>query len=399
MGKTDIRNRNIFGMILPFLLAVYALFSPIELFLGGRVELMFRLLQYFLVVVLFCAGPIPHGRIHLTNARVSPVLPYVMLLLYMSLSLFWTNNFSTGTDYLLSTGMRILMIIFAFQLSLSERALRMIFIALMIGTVILAVMLMGSSMRSAMAGRTTLSYNDAAFDTNNLSGYLVIGFALILNFRFRYKTLEVVRLVCAGICIVAILMTGSRGGTVAMLGTIVASGLIRKNIKSTFVYLLAIFLGGGLLVFLMQKAGVTYIENVITRFTTDSTGSGRVTVWAQSIELARARPVVGYGIGGAFTALQQVYYSEVGTHNVYLTFLLDGGVIGLLIFLSCLIVSLFSKRSYYSAVAKMMIVASMIASMFLDTYNKKILWLPLLFFALTFSVRIPEKTERGESDV
>lgn len=387
-------GQGILKTILTLLLIVYSFFVQIEGFLGSRFESAFQILQYVLVVVLLVSGSVLRGRIRFVGEKRNPVLPFVFLLGYLVLSLLWTNDYSQGSGYILSLGLRLLMIILAFQLTMEAREIRWIFLAMMLGTVVLAVMVMGSSVTSSMETRTSLIYNDTAFDTNNLSGYLAIGLALLLNYRFRNRALEVVRYIGAGLSIVAILMTSSRGGAIAMVGAILATGFVQRNFRNTVKYLLIVIAGGALLLFLMRQMGVSYVENLIDRFLNDPNGSGqdRLIVWRYSLQLAKRWPIFGYGIGSSFPMLQKYYRSEIGTHNVYLTFLLDGGVVGLWIFLLCLFRSLRAKRSRYTSMAKIMIVAAMIVSFFLDTYNKKILWLPLFFFALTYSVQ--DQTEQ-----
>lgn len=383
---------------LSVLLIVYAFFSPIELFLGSRFESAFKILQYTLLVVLLFASPIKKGKLSITNERKSPVLPYIFLFILILLSVIWSRDSITGFSYIKSNGLRILLIILAYQICMEEEHIKNMLVAFMLGTVILSIMVTRSSVTSSMIIRTSLLYQGSAFDTNNLSGYLAIGFALMLNYKFKRRILNIIRYICCGVCIIAILMTASRGGVLAMIGAILFSGFLQGNFKSTVKYLMIILIGGTALVLIMRAAGVTYIKNVMDRFIYDSNGSGadRFTVWGYALQLAIKRPLLGYGIGSAFSVLQQYYSSNISTHNVYLTFLLDGGVVGLGLFISCLYRSLRNKRTLYSDMVKAMIVASMIVSLFLDTYNKKILWLPLFFFALTFSVQTEESLGEGK---
>ncbi len=388
------RNR-VSVTVLSVLLMAYAFFSPIETFLGTAFETVFRYMQYLLALVLLIEGSILKGRLSMTDERKSPVVPYLLLLVFSVVSILWSRDTAVGLNYLKSNVLRLLMIILAFQLNLSKDTIRKMLIAFMLGTVVLAFMVTQSSITASTAVRTSLLYRDEAFDTNNLSGYLVMGFAVLLNFRFDKKTWNVIRYICCGVCALAVLMTGSRGGIVAAIGAVLFTGLIQKNLKSTAKYLVTVVVGVVVLLFLMRWAGVRYVSNVIDRFLNDTNGSGgeRLIVWGYSLRAALLRPLLGYGIGSSFIVLHQDYGSSIGTHNVFLTFLLDGGVVGLGLFLSCLYRSLRAKRNAYTDMAKVMIVASMLVSLFLDTYNKKILWLPLLFYALAFSIRPEDPDE------
>lgn len=388
------RNR-VSVTVLSVLLMAYAFFSPIETFLGTAFETVFRYMQYLLALVLLIEGSILKGRLSMTDEHKSPVVPYLLLLVFSVVSILWSRDTAAGLSYLKSNVLRLLMIILAFQLNLSKDTIRKMLIAFMLGTVVLAFMVTQSSITASTVVRTSLLYRDEAFDTNNLSGYLVMGFAVLLNFRFDKKTWNVIRYICCGVCALAVLMTGSRGGIVAAIGAVLFTGLIQKNLKSTVKYLVTVVVGVVVLLFLMRWAGVRYVSNVIDRFLNDTSGSGgeRLIVWGYSLRAALSRPLLGYGIGSAFTVLHQDYGSNIGTHNVFLTFLLDGGVVGLGLFLSCLYRSLRAKRNAYTDMAKVMIVASMLVSLFMDTYNKKILWLPLLFYALAFSIRPEDPDE------
>jgi O-antigen ligase len=58
------------------------------------------------------------------------------------------------------------------------------------------------------------------------------------------------------------------------------------------------------------------------------TMSGRDTIWARYFEQFRQAPVFGHGLGAA--ALVSTYYNL--PHNVYLHLLVEGGVVGLLVY-------------------------------------------------------------------
>lgn len=63
--------------------------------------------------------------------------------------------------------------------------------------------------------------------------------------------------------------------------------------------------------------------------------SNRETLWVESIEISKEKPILGHGIG---TTLESVTQTEkdLSTHNIYVQIFLESGIVGVLLFLTFL---------------------------------------------------------------
>lgn len=103
-----------------------------------------------------------------------------------------------------------------------------------------------------------------------------------------------------------------------------------------------------------------------------SEGSGRTVKWTLALErVLRERPIFGWGWGG---------YSFVGSvlHNTFLTILCDGGIVGLLLFITPI-----GKLSYRLTTRKyqlglMVLLTGIVSAFFLDAINKRFFWNTLI---------------------
>jgi O-antigen ligase len=194
-------------------------------------------------------------------------------------------------------------------------------------------------------------------DPNYLAAVLVTGFALAVALsRARSITVpgQALALVVAGLCLVGILLTVSRGGlialSVAMLAAVCFAGRWRKKI-----------LFGIVVVVLVGVAYFAILAPADTRSRLNSTGgggSGRTTIWRVGWREVQHNPIVGVGAGnfsdaGAkyvlkpgtinhSAAVDTAYFIDTPTiaHNTYLEVLAEGGIIGAALYFGIVLTSL-----------------------------------------------------------
>ena len=160
-----------------------------------------------------------------------------------------------------------------------------------------------------------------------------------------------------------LVLSNSRGGILAMLVQLVVTVLLfplvrrdrdsessRKLVKSTALRLallagLIVLVIGGLL----WVGGDRLVSNIeATRGEFDEStesreGVTRVKIWQATLQMIKANPIAGVGMGGYWTAVP-AYHEASGTmtpqqaHNDYLELLASGGIIGLALFAWFLVV-------------------------------------------------------------
>ena len=187
---------------------------------------------------------------------------------------------------------------------------------------------------------------------HHFAGYMELTIALPLGLLFAgvvEKQKRVLYLFVAGLMGVALVMTTSRGGIISLVAEIVFLAIVtaiwrtqkseRRKTKSSPLKSVAVRAGmaGALLVGLffsvLLLGGEFSIYRFIDSVNTDDPTTGRAHFWAVTLDIIKAHPYVGTGLG-AFGVIYTRYDSRNGmfrleqAHNDYLQVLSDAGIIG-----------------------------------------------------------------------
>ena len=132
---------------------------------------------------------------------------------------------------------------------------------------------------------------------------------------------------------IALILTESSGAFIALIGSLFIYYLLRKdkNFKSTLLGTLCIAIVAVVFLWVQSKmSSVTPIGEIKVSF------SSRYDVWLGSIKMFTEKPIVGWGFLG--TLEHGIYYNyrngnAIHSHNLWLTFLVSGGVVALGIYI------------------------------------------------------------------
>jgi len=186
---------------------------------------------------------------------------------------------------------------------------------------------------------------------HHFAGYMELTIALPLGLLFAGvvdKQKRVLYLFVAGLMGVALVMTTSRGGIISLVAEIAFLAIVtaiwrtqseRRKTKLSPLKSAALRAGmaGALLVGLffsvLLLGGEFSIYRFIDSVNTDDPTTGRAHFWAVTLDIIKAHPYVGTGLG-AFGVIYTRYDSRNGmfrleqAHNDYLQVLSDAGIIG-----------------------------------------------------------------------
>jgi O-antigen ligase len=193
---------------------------------------------------------------------------------------------------------------------------------------------------------------------------------------------------------VAILLTGSRGGLLAMLVALsVIPWTMTQVRRSMRIAAVALMFVAGIAAALYVPA--RSFERLASTESEISQGdmTGRWEIWKAGIAAVPARPLQGYGPAGWEMALSHRLGIK-GPHNTYLAILVDEGLIGLVLFLVLLLIVLkrllplpvFERRVTLALLATL---ATAIMPLAWDT--KKALWLILGMLLSCSAVMAPTR--------
>ncbi|HEU4932681.1 MAG TPA: O-antigen ligase family protein, partial [Pyrinomonadaceae bacterium] len=201
---------------------------------------------------------------------------------------------------------------------------------------------------------------------HHFAGYMELTIALPLGLLFAgavEKEKRIIYLFIAGLMGVALVMTASRGGIISLVAEILFLVVVtaiwkkpserRRSRKSHRLKRVAGRLGmAGALLFglflgVILLGGEFSINRFIDSVNTDDPTTGRAHFWAVTVDIIKAHPFVGTGLG-AFGVIYTRYDSRNGlyrleqAHNDYLQILSDAGIVGALLAL-IFVVLLFYK--------------------------------------------------------
>lgn len=361
-------------------LGIYLIFAPLD-FLPIIEGLSFSKL----LISLPIAGNIiylKNYKIHMDKFLIIPIL-YIMASM---LSIFYSVNVSDTTDRIITLSLNIGTALF---LSLrSYNAKEILFLKKSIvysGWVTLFLALIYSD-TNIMSGRLTIIVNGYYQDPNYLTGFLI--FAITYYFD-DYMQLERKNSVAKMIIfLVFILLTGSRGGLLAVIGTIIFHSITLSTNKRH--KLLAIVKIIAVIVFLGVLYGLiinVLPENIASRYTYESiigsggTGRVRFEIWRIILYRYNILPVFNKVFGNGAGTVRYFAFDQVA-HNIWIENLIEIGLFGTFIFFIYYYVYVMKSIKDKEYVVASSFIGYIIMGMSMSLYSYKPIWNVLLLILI-----------------
>lgn len=299
----------------------------------------------------------------------------ILFFMWMTLSLLWVDLGDLSLYYIISMGNMVVLISMASSLSWKSEDVGDLLIAMQVGAIMFSLILIfGGNVYHEKTVRATILLFGREMDPNGIAGLLLP--ATLISFQDIVKTRKIIFSgVGFFISVVAIVSTGSRGGALALIaGLIYIMGqqfINHKHKKSPIDFkaiAIILLLLGLFFVYVVPQLD----ESLIRRFKYSSVimdkGGNRLELWQIGVELFNSRSLTGIGIGGFEEATGK------GLHNQFLIVLVEGGIIGFILFLIAL-AKIFRKTfSYRISLVQAILVSTLVVIFFLDAYNSKFFW-------------------------
>jgi O-antigen ligase len=190
----------------------------------------------------------------------------------------------------------------------------------------------------------------AGGDPNETAAAMVAGLALATALGIAVRGKPLVRLACAVagvICMLALFLTSSRGGLIALGVALIAAVFLGGRRRGTMLFAAL----GAVLVTVFYFATIAP-DSVRERVTHPEGGTGRVDIWTVGWRMVQDNAIEGVGSGN-FTTASIHYLLEPGAllrddfivdtpkvaHNTYLQVLAELGVVGFVLFVTILLFS------------------------------------------------------------
>jgi O-antigen ligase len=386
-------------------LAVFGFFSFLELLNLGPAVSIGKLGGVFLALgwLAFLLSR-DDAKSDFLSVHSGMALVLVIFLGWVALSAFWAESTAVVTSSLGRYALNAILFLIIFSAVRTHRQATLVVASFLAGVV--AAGIYGLFFATAVVptpGASRLAGTN--LDPNELASVLVAGMAISVGLAANLKGagLRLAALSAGGFCFLATMLTGSRGGLVALacmlVGAVVFGGRWRIPLVITgvLVALLTAFYISSL-----APAGVR--ERIETTAGESAVREGRTTLWQIGERMVRAHPIEGVGAGN-FQTSSRDYLIQPGTifrsdtvllgnqvaHNTYLQTAAELGMVGFTLFGAIIVFSIGSlARAAQNfrdsanvrgeALARSMIVAligMLAADFFISQMFSKQLWLML----------------------
>lgn len=263
------------------------------------------------------------------------VLAWSAYVFYTSLSIFWSTNFESSLQTAIGLIQVFVISIILSKFNIYEEDIRIIELAWIITSLICLILFFGGAgQQYEYGGRTTIVLSSGGADPNEFCAYFYMTLAFIIVRLFRNKSILINLIYCTYMLIIfyCILSTGSRGGLLSAITAVFVSWVFSTSISFKKIALLIILMVALYLVFIYF-----FVPNLpqpmLDRFQLSSMiedkGSDRVVIWETAfndIFSGTSRLIYGYGPFG-------ITFMRYTMHNQFLQALMDGGLIGLILYL------------------------------------------------------------------
>jgi O-antigen ligase len=183
-----------------------------------------------------------------------------------------------------------------------------------------------------------------------LSLQIAVAFFFILSqlFKAQASKHKIILIISAVLLLAGIIQLGSKAVLVVILAGVniaVPYFLISTAKRSRYILItatLSVFIvAGALNISSLKDRYVTGLETDLSNPMANESVEPRIVRWQAAIEVAKQKPIIGYGAGSELHILGDKYFNEklyisylhrLNAHNQYISFLLTTGLIGLLVY-------------------------------------------------------------------
>lgn len=315
---------------------------------------------------------------------------FLIWLLYLFVSLLWTDNYHIFSINVLSqvgmVGLLIMLTMESYTLEFAENIAKVMWLSSFI--ISFLAMFFGQSYRGGSELRQVLVLFGQEADPNNQAAFALIGLSIALYFLIYENRYRIPAVITIAVNAISMFLTGSRGGLVSLVAITVfvilfnpsdakLSSKIRKNVM--------VILAVVLVLFVLRHYIPEDIVDRLIGLESYAGGSERSNIWNNGLRLLSNDFNIIFGAGWGCYYGYNGYYTAM--HNTYLAMLCDVGIMGFLLFF----IPIFKKLAYTMREKKylpvILILAGFCPSFFLDAINKRFFWNVVMFlFIYTMSL-------------
>lgn len=297
------------------------------------------------ILLILSAVPAFLGRGYLQFRRQPVVVMLLALYVLWALaSLMWSVEPASTMSYVFTFVQLLILVVVIWQLCVTDRDRRAVQQAYVIGSAIAVF----EGIRNFVLGNEAVYQRFSVSNTDPNDYALILALAIPMAwdlFANQRGYVRVLNLLCIPLALVGIILTGSRGGSLAAAVAllVIPLGFMSLN-RFGRRTILALLVAGLLAVPFFWTDIVTTVGSNIDRISTlgeelsSGTLNDRAIIWDLGMEAFGERPLTGVG-GGAFpAAIEKAAGVRELAHNTFISVAVEMGLVGLLLFGSVLVV-------------------------------------------------------------
>lgn len=332
--NADLNTKNTKHKLHVFLIFVYILITPLSMVEIPGVGSAMKILSTLLLFIGFILLLSENATIKLNNRLTLAWSAYVF---YTFLSLFWSTNFLASLQTVIGLIQVMVISLILSKFDLYEEDVRRIESAwLLVSLICLMLFFGGAGQQIEYGGRLSIVLSSGGADPNEFCAYFYIPLAIMIVRLFRNKSRlsNVIYIFYIFAIFYCIFLTGSRGGMLAAMVAVIVAWLFSTAFSLKKIVFLCILIVAAYIVFLflfVPNLPQTVIERFQLESIVEDKGSDRIVIWQtalSNITAGTTRIIYGYGPFGV------TFMSRYTMHNQFIQALMDGGIIGLLLYLN-----------------------------------------------------------------
>ena len=391
----DIKNLDQRFQLSTFIICIYVFLTPLDLVLnltGSGTVLKFIGMVLGPLIILEILTQ--HKKVYIGNY----IIFVLLYLFYYIFSFYWSYNPSNTYVGLTSLSNLIALLIVLSIRYYSEKEINLIAFSSIISIIYISFQMISSS-SEIYFGRGSIGINDQYVDPNDLSAAYIVPVVFCIakliesNVNKLYKTIYFIFLIYMSY---GLLLTGSRGGLLGVLVAVSIYLIMNSNISTIKKIIVSL---GSLVISIIFFNTVFKLLPIIVQdrlsieAVKETGGSGRSDIWLSAwsyfVHSDPLRSIFGNGLA-TFSSIS----NGVGSHNLFLQTILDGGIIGSILFLIMIITICWIAIKNKNWTGLSILVGTLVISLTLETWNKKFFWNAIFFAVIMIYPVIRQDTKQ-----
>lgn len=376
-----------YDKVITFLISLYCLLLPFEEILAfsfGSLNKIVGILIILYVIIQY------RNNLYLKNSSIR----LCIWIIYLVISIIWSASISWWKYFFQLYFVQSVFFCTILFIPKGKVNIKLIKHSIILAGFIAASILIFLPNTSVLTdeGRRTIVLFGNTFDPNLLAAILIISIYVSLSVLYGIKLFSqrILIFIVVGIIATGLLLTGSRGALIAFVVSFIMYLFFKTKDRNQRRKSILIFIASiGVLFILLSVLPENLISsrysinNILGLNEYTAGAHNRYTIWQHSLELFISKPILGYGCGNFFPALGTVY-REAASHNMYILLLVEGGLVGFLLFFSFMF-RIFKELMIEKNIDHIIIlIAMLILALSLDSITYKYFWFVLIYFQIDY---------------